>query len=266
MASEQQGQPRPRLAVPRDEARRRIEDQMHQAGRIPSEVSVNDNNEARLWYDFTEELLRQLFTTNELSDEFTGRGSASIGGGDISVRHYLEKLTSIHRRLELYPEPGIGDQKESRAEPLEKLHLLLSRFHRVTRRLRDRHDHRPTLDVVDEYDVQDLLHALLSIGFDDIRAEEWTPSYAGGSSRMDFLLKEEKIVVEVKKTRPKLGGAEIGEQLAVDMLRYEAHPDCKTMVCFIYDPEERITNPRGLERDMSKVRGNLNIKVYVVQK
>lgn len=41
----------------------------------------------------------------------------------------------------------------------------------------------------DEYDVQDLPHALLLLYFDDVRAEEWTPSYAGKSARMDFLLK-----------------------------------------------------------------------------
>ena len=40
----------------------------------------------------------------------------------------------------------------------------------------------------DEYDVQDLFHALLTIYFEDIRKEEWSPSYAGGASRMDFLL------------------------------------------------------------------------------
>jgi REase_DpnII-MboI len=50
----------------------------------------------------------------------------------------------------------------------------------------------------DEYDVQDSLHALLKLHFDDVRREEWTPSYAGSQSRMDFLLKREKIVVETK--------------------------------------------------------------------
>jgi hypothetical protein len=33
----------------------------------------------------------------------------------------------------------------------------------------------------DEYDVQDLLYALLRIFFDDVRPEEWTPSFAGKS-------------------------------------------------------------------------------------
>jgi REase_DpnII-MboI len=66
-----------------------------------------------------------------------------------------------------------------------------------------------------EYDVQDLLHALLHLYCDDIRTEEWTPSYAGASSRMDFLLKKEKIVVEVKKTRQGLDAREVGEQLSL---------------------------------------------------
>ena len=56
-------------------------------------------------------------------------------------------------------------------------------------------------EIKDEYDVQDLLNALLRLNFDDVRPEEYTPSYAGSSTRVDFLLKKEKIVIEVKKTR-----------------------------------------------------------------
>ena len=107
---------------------------------------------------------------------------------------------------------------------------------------------------------------MLRIFFDDIRPEEWTPSYAGGSSRMDFLLKPEKIVVEVKKTRPKLGAKEVGEQLATDILRYRSHPACRTLICFVYDPEERIANPRGLEQDLNQLIGELQVRVFVVQK
>ncbi len=78
---------------------------------------------------------------------------------------------------------------------------ICSRFSLVSRQLGERHNSRPTIDVNDEYDVQDLLHALLKLHFDDIRPEEWTPSYAGRSSKMDFLLKSEQLVIEVKKTR-----------------------------------------------------------------
>ena len=106
---------------------------------------------------------------------------------------------------------------------------LCDRFHLVVRRLKARHNDRDTLTVKDEYDVQDLLHSLLFLHFDDVRVEEWTPSYAGGSSRMDFLLKQEQIVIEVKKTRKTLKAKEVGEQLIIDITKYEVHPDCRKL-------------------------------------
>ncbi len=78
-------------------------------------------------------------------------------------------------------------------------------------------ENRETLKIEDEYDVQDLLHALLLLYFDDVRAEEWTPSYAGKSARMDFLLKNERVVIEVKKTRLGLADKELGDQLIIDV-------------------------------------------------
>jgi hypothetical protein len=58
--------------------------------------------------------------------------------------------------------------------------------------MRHRYSERPTLEVEDEYDTQDLFHALLAIDFDDIRREEWTPSYAGGQLEWtSFLRKKE---------------------------------------------------------------------------
>lgn len=258
-------QPRPGLIVPRDEAKQRITNQIEKAKNVPN-ASINENDEARRWYEFTAELLRQICSTDELADEFTGRSSISFGGEDISTGNYLRKLISLYERLELYPEQISQAPDAKTKNPVNIVEVIIKRFHSVTRQLRQRHNNRPTLDVSDEYDVQDLFHALLQLYFDDIRPEEWTPSYAGGSSRMDFLLKSEKIVIEVKKTRPKLGDKEVGEQLSIDILRYRAHPDCQTLICFVYDPEERILNPRGLEQDLSQRVGAIDVKVYISQR
>lgn len=73
--------------------------------------------------------------------------------------------------------------------PLVTLERIFSKFHNIVRRLRDKHADRETLDVDDEYDVQDLLHGLLLVFFDDVRAEEVTPSYAGKSARVDSTLR-----------------------------------------------------------------------------
>lgn len=140
---------------------------------------------------------------------------------------------------------------------------ILNRFHQVVIQLRDRYNNRETLDVADEYDVQDLLHALLTLYCDDIRPEEWTPSYAGVSSRQDFLLKNEKIVIETKKTRKGLNNKELANELIIDIARYTAHPDCKKLVCFVYDPESRIRNPRGFENDLRKDTDELSVMVYI---
>ena len=102
--------------------------------------------------------------------------------------------------------------------------------------------------------------------FDDIRPEEWTPSYAGSASRVDFLLKQEKIIIEVKKTRTKLRDREVGEQLIIDIDRYKSHPNCDTLICFVYDPDSLINNPVGLENDLNRKTDELNVITIISPK
>lgn len=151
-------------------------------------------------------------------------------------------------------------------DPLDNLMKIIERFHLVAKQLRNRYDSRETLDINDEYDVQDFFRALLYIFFNDVRTEEWTPSYAGKCSRQDFLLKNEKIVIEIKKTRKGLSAKELGDQLIIDIDRYKAHPDCRTLVCFVYDPEERILNPVGIESDLTSNTEKMNTIVKIIQK
>jgi len=140
---------------------------------------------------------------------------------------------------------------------------ICDRFPIVVSSLQRRHDSRPTVTMRDEYDVQDLLGALLKLHFEDVRPEEWTPSYAGSSSRIDFLLKSFGFVVEVKMTRKNLDQKEVVNQLATDILRYQAHPDCKTLLCFVYDPDGRCGNPTALQNDLTKKHGSLDVFVIV---
>lgn len=143
------------------------------------------------------------------------------------------------------------------------LNTIFENFHTCARQLRRRHSNRKTLEIGDEYDVQDLLNALLRLHFDDVRPEEWMPSYAGGSNRMDFLLKDEEIAIEVKMTRDGLKDKEVGEQLLIDITKYQTHPNCKTLYCFVYDPDGYIRNPRGLEKDLSAATEKIDVKVFI---
>jgi len=152
------------------------------------------------------------------------------------------------------------------SDSVELVRVLCSRFHSVARQLRLRGEYRATLSVEDELDVQDLLHALLRIQFDDIGTEEWTPSYAEGASRTTFLLNDNRLAVLVKKTRNGLTVKDLTEQLRIDTERYLTKSRCTSLMCFIYDPEGRIGNPRALETSLTTVSDSLTIDVLVAPK
>jgi hypothetical protein len=152
------------------------------------------------------------------------------------------------------------------SDSVELVKVLCSRFHSVARQLRLRGEYRATLSVEDELDVQDLLHALLRIQFDDIGTEEWTPSYAEGASRTTFLLNDNRLAVLVKKTRNGLTVKDLTEQLRIDTERYLTKSRCTSLMCFIYDPEGRIGNPRALETSLTTVSDSLTIDVLVAPK
>jgi hypothetical protein len=143
---------------------------------------------------------------------------------------------------------------------------IFFKFHKVVGEISKRHENRGTLQITDEYDVQDFLRGLLRLYFDDIRKEQWTPSYAGKSTRIDLLLQEEQIAVETKMTRKGLDEKKLGDELIIDIAHYQKHPKCKTLYCFVYDPEERISNPRGFERDLTRRHDGLETMVFVLPK
>ena len=76
---------------------------------------------------------------------------------------------------------------KSYSESIKQIELICNKFHQVVRQMRSRYSNRATIEINDEYDVQDLFHALLALYFDDIRREEGNPSHTGSNSRSDFL-------------------------------------------------------------------------------
>lgn len=148
-------------------------------------------------------------------------------------------------------------------ENFEKaIERIFTHYKKVYVQLSRRHESRETLQIKDEYDVQDLLRSLLSLYFDDIRSEEWTPSYAGSSVRMDFLIPEIKTVIEVKKTRASMTDKTLSEELIVDIEKYQNHPDCDKIYCFVYDPDTILRNPAAIKKDLEGKHEGV-VKVYI---
>lgn len=204
--------------------------------------------------DLAVQILKQTFTAQNHYDDLADAGLILVATQAI-----------IDRTIQSSIEETWAAPRNSQAA-IALLRMIGERFAIVANTLAIRHDQRPTIMMTDEYDVQDLLAALLKLHFTDVRSEEWTPSYAGNASRMDFLLKPEHIVVEAKMTRKTLGQREVGNQLAVDILRYQSHQDCKILVCFVYDPSGQCMNPTALENDLTKDHGALRVVVIVQPK
>lgn len=146
---------------------------------------------------------------------------------------------------------------------LEKIKLVCNRFHKIALQMRNRYGKKPPLIINDEYDVQYLFGSLLALYFDDIEPEPINSSFAGSSSRADFLLKPEETIIEIKKTREGLNHKKIGEELILDIQKYQTNPDCRTLICFVYDPDEFIRNPGRLEKDLEKTTEKIEVKVFI---
>jgi len=149
-------------------------------------------------------------------------------------------------------------------DELEGMLTVLRGFHTFAKQINIRREQRATIVFNDEYDVQDALRALFrSLTLDIVRPEEPTPSVAGKSARIDFLLSGLKTAVEVKKTRSSMSDRSLGEELIVDITRYRAHPNCAQLVFFIYDPDEVLTNAPLLISDIQSL-GSAEFRVLVL--
>ncbi len=245
---------------------------------VPLHSLPSNSNDFIQWRASTAAVLSGIFgeKSSELTDFKAIRFNwASIGHTPEQDRKAAQneglnrpsgKLYAFKHSIESFWADDPQGAASPEGQQIDILVQLLERFHIVVRQFKTRRSPREVFVIHDEYDVQYLLNAILKFHFDDIRPEEWTPSYAGGTSRMDFLLKSEKIVLEVKKTRDGLADKEVGEQLLVDIQRYQAHPDCKTLVCFVYDPDGIIRNPKGLENDLQSQAGSMITRVIIVPK
>lgn len=183
----------------------------------------------------------------------------------VPVPDYCEKCGAA------YPWSGRQDRDAkvdgdlAALDPTTTLTTICKRFSQIVMPLLNRRKDHQSYEIRDEYDVQDLLHALLKIFFDDIRPDDFSPSYAGKNAIIDFLLLNEQIAIEVKMAGETENRAEkrIGEELTLDIAKYMKHPHCKFLFCFVYDPWHRISNPVGLQNDLEKSGGELPVKVVV---
>lgn len=139
----------------------------------------------------------------------------------------------------------------------------LDRFHRFAKDLEDRPRGADGITVHNEYDVQYLLNALLRLEFDNVKTEEPAPTMASGATRLDFLLPDHDLVLEIKMTRDSMSPRSLADELILDIGRYRAHPGCSEIIFFVYDPRGLMKNPVALQNELTEIAGNLPVTLFV---
>lgn len=200
------------------------------------------------------------YAKEDINELFTHGGNPNRKLDMLYIERYIDFLKNVR-------DNHIPEDNQNASDVITLLEKILKNFHRCSKQLQHRHSQRSTISIADEYDAQDLLHAILKLHFDDVRAEVSTPKYAGGNSRIDFILNEHDVAIEVKKTRSNLKDKEIGEELLIDIARYQqSYSKIKLLICFVYDPDGLIINPIGLENDLNSTPSNISIKTIICPK
>jgi len=220
--------------------------------------------------------LLNLAALNKLSQRYWLKGAEEperAAGGDFAAvqRSTSEKARAVARlaRLllegDLITQESVGDISfaDGRIDAVKTVLTLAQRMLLVERSLGRRHKGRPTISVGDEYDTQDLLRSLLVIFFEDVREETATPEFAGGSARIDFILPDLQVAIEVKKSRDSMTPKSLADELIIDRDRYAKDERVGHLICLVFDHEGRLSNPRGLESDLSRESSAAGLAVTV---
>lgn len=123
----------------------------------------------------------------------------------------------------------------------------------------------PPPELSNEADLQDLVHALLRLHYDDVRPEDPVSKHAGKSSRIDFMLPEAGVGIETKFVRPTLPDGKVGDELLADLGRYPTHRECRGIFILIYDPARLLKTPAALQNDLTKPNGDPPSRTIVVR-
>lgn len=130
-----------------------------------------------------------------------------------------------------------------------------------------RKDHPPFI-IKDEYDVQDILYVILKSYFPNLRDEDPIPKVGSKSTKIDLILREENILIEVKMIKESDSNeTKFIEELKVDFESYHECKWLKKLFCFVYDPYKKtrdISNFTDLEGLRQKGLHTYNVEVFVI--
>lgn len=200
-----------------------------------------------------------LITTDMDENEFNQALIGVLTGNDIDVplQMILEDVENALIRMKFVNKTAD-----------EVVRDVLNNFSNAIQKIiKDRRKGHPDFKIEDEYDVQDILYVILKSIFPNLRDEDAIAKVGAKTTKIDLIIREEKILVEVKMLKEKdTNEMKFIEDLKVD---FESYHECKwlsKLYCFVYDPHKKtrdISNFYNLNGDRIKGVHNFNVEVIV---
>ncbi|HEY4176591.1 MAG TPA: hypothetical protein VGM90_07160 [Kofleriaceae bacterium] len=188
--------------------------------------------------------------------------------------HYVANATSLMPSMAVFNDgedftsEALGSAMAGKAPSAEVALLLTacSRLAHAAKPLERRRSGKQPLVIDDEYDVQDLLHAILRSYFKYTVAEEPLKKLANAkSTRVDFALEDLGVVVEVKYVHGPNDQQRIVTDFAEDVLFYEQWDPLKVFIYVVYRSSD-LQDPEALDKlSSSRKRGDKAYDVFVVR-
>ena len=205
-------------------------------------------------------LIRTVFDTSKINEAELNIALLSVTAGtdiDVQLQILLEDIESTLLSI-----------KYVNKSADEVIRDILNNFSNAIQKIiKNRRKGHPNFVVEDEYDVQDILYVILKSVFPNLRDEDAIGKVGAKTTKIDLIIREEKILVEVKMIKAKdLNETHFIEQLKTDFESYHECKWLKKLFCFVYDPYKKtrdISNFNDLNGERTKGEHNFNVEVII---
>jgi len=160
--------------------------------------------------------------------------------GAVAALHQGYRPTALEAAMLLDALSGAPLGRLSRRGAIEGLLTVIDHFTACANVLRNRQRSRPPLALTDEYDVQDLFHALAIPVVPDLVQEDPAAKVAGKASRLDFTSRSARLGLEMKHVKDSAHAVRVRAEVLLDESTYHAHPYVDAVIVFVHDPERHI--------------------------
>ncbi len=180
------------------------------------------------------------------------------------LKRTITELISVVQQLQLKLQHA-GVTKMSASTEIQLVIQLCNRLSHSAKVLNRRRANKNPFEITDEYDVQDLLKAVLRAYFKYSVSEDPISKVAGVSSRADFAIEELGVIIEAKYVHNPGEQSRIVKEFAEDLLFYSKCPFLEHFVYLVYGADD-LNEPELLDKlEGVKELNDKRFRAYIVR-